>query len=128
MKIYAELIRNYKNLEIKSSKDNNYQSHCGNQDYIKGFETEESATLNIFVDPAYIGAISLNDVKGVMRVLRNFPHSIKDRETDNKSLYHSSTYAAKLDSDWEEDKKAIIEKFNKKVEEINSEIAELNAL
>lgn len=72
--------------------------HLGNQNYINSWETDSNMTLNCFVDPMDIGAVAGGD--DVMRVKAFFPHSIKSRETDNKYLYHSSTYASKKDIEW----------------------------
>lgn len=104
--------------------------HCGNQDYINGYETEGSVTLNCFVDPAEIGAIP--NCQGIIRVKSLFPYSIKNREDENRNFYHSSHYAAQKDQEWAIAKQEIIDKFNKETAEIadaaTAEAAELNEL
>jgi len=100
--------------------------HTGNQDYINGYEREDSATLNCFVDPAEIGAVACGD--DVLRVRALFPHSIKNRETDNRGLYHSSKYAEKKDAQWETIRAELAEEYKKKQEEYMKALAEKSAL
>ena len=104
--------------------------HTGNQDYINGYESEGSVTLNCFVDPAMIGAIAAGD--SVLRVKALFPHSIKNREEENRNIYHSSTYASKQDEEWSIYIKEATEKFTeeraKDNAEADSEVIELNSL
>lgn len=93
--------------------------HTGNQDYIDGWERKHNATLNCFVDPADIGAAPGD---AMIRVLRYFPHSIKNRDVDNRNIYHSSEYAAKGDARWKEYRTKAITELNKKVEEYKKSI------
>ena len=88
--------------------------HTGNQDYINGYESESTVTLNCFVDPSEIGAVAAGD--DVLRVRELFPHSVKDRETDNRNLYHSSTYAAKKDEEWAEIRRELAAAYKEKQE------------
>lgn len=99
--------------------------HTGNQTYINGWETPETVTLNCFVDPANIGAIPIHQSgpdAGVIRVKNYFPHSIKNRQVDNRNLYHSSHYAALGDKRWAELRKEAIEALNEKLEAYKKEI------
>lgn len=96
--------------------------HTGNQDYIDGWEHAGNTTLNCFVDPADIGAIPYNDVAGVLRVRKIFPESIKDREVDNRNLYHSSTYAAQSDAQWDKDRAEAIERFDGEIEALQKAV------
>lgn len=89
--------------------------HTGNQDYINGYERKDNVTLNCFVDPAEIGAVAAGD--DVFRVRALFPYSIKDRETDNRNLYHSSTYAAQKDEEWAKIRAELQADYQKKQEE-----------
>lgn len=89
--------------------------HTGNQDYINGYERENNVTLNCFVDPSEIGAVAAQD--DVFRVRALFPYSIKDRETDNKNLYHSSEYAAQKDEEWAEIRQKLQEEYQAKQED-----------
>lgn len=100
--------------------------HTGNQDYIRGYEHDTNVTLNAFVDPADIGAVACYD--DVLRVKALFPHSIKDREDDNRNMYHSSTYAAKKDAEWEEMKKEAAARFQEKQAKAEAVHAEMSAL
>jgi hypothetical protein len=77
--------------------------HAGGLCYIKGYSGE---IHNVFIDPMNIGAIP-DDQSGAMRVLEYFVHS--SLVDVNSSIYHSSTYAAKTDNDWEKLKKEHIE-------------------
>ena len=104
--------------------------HTGNQDYINSFETSGNMTLNCFVDPMNVGAVPNGE--NVFRVLALFPHSIKDRETDNRNIYHSSTYAAENDARWNVMKQEAVERFTQERDDIvadyNKSIDETNAL
>ena len=97
--------------------------HTGNQDYIDTWEREDNYTLNVFVCPSQIGVVpssswmKYGSERGVMRVKSYFPHSIKDREEANKNLYHSSTYAKKLDEEWQEEKRKIYKKLSSEYHE-----------
>lgn len=71
--------------------------HCGNQDYIRSYQTNGTVTLNIFVDPMDIGAV-VRDNTGALRVKRFFAHSIFGGT--NRSIYNSSTYAAQTDAEY----------------------------
>lgn len=72
--------------------------HIGGLRYIKNYQDEGTLTLNVFVDPMYIGGIDHNGT-GALRVLRYFPHSALDGVTQN--LYHSSKYAELTDKEYE---------------------------
>lgn len=95
--------------------------HTGNQDYINGYEHPDNVTLNCFVDPAMIGAVACGD--DVLRVKALFPHSIKDRETENKNLYHSSKYAAMKDEEWKKLCQEAVERFEAKKKELEAQLA-----
>jgi hypothetical protein len=94
--------------------------HTGNQDYINGYEKSDNVTLNCFVDPSEIGAVACYDQ--VLRVKALFPHSIKDREDDNKNLYHSSTYAAMKDLEYQKAIEEVIQKFTEKAEKLKQQV------
>lgn len=100
--------------------------HTGNQDYINGYEREDNVTLNCFIDPAEIGAVAAGD--NVLRVKSLFPHSIKDREEDNRNLYHSSEYAKKKDAEWAEIKAELDKEYTAKREEYLKKLEEASAL
>lgn len=98
--------------------------HTGNQDYINGWENDNNVTLNMLVCPSQIGAIPVTSwcggfEAGMMRVKSYFPVSIKNREDSNRNLYHSSTYAAKKDEEWEEEKNALLLEYADMVKNID---------
>jgi hypothetical protein len=79
---------------------NDYQScvpglHFGGLMYINCYSGE---IHNVFVDPMHIGAVP-DDQTGAIRCLQYFVHS--SLVGVNGSIYHSSTYAAKTDEEWE---------------------------
>lgn len=88
--------------------------HQGNQDYINHWENDQNVTLNMIVGPEDVGAVV--DSEDVLRTKRGFPESIKNRNIPNRNMYHTSTYAAKLDSEWEEEKAAAVERFQEEYE------------
>jgi hypothetical protein len=65
--------------------------HIGNLDYIAGYQSDGTATHNVFVNPMDIGAI-VNDNTGAIRCRRYFVHS--SFMGVNRSIYHSSRFAA----------------------------------
>jgi len=77
--------------------------HAGGIRYIKNFQNDDTLTLNVFIDPADIGAIT-DDGTGALRVKRYFPHSALEGMTQR--LYHSSEYAKLTDEEYA----ALIEK------------------
>ncbi len=104
---------------------NNNQScvpglHTGNFNYINHFETEDSVTIDMFVDPANIGAIPYYDAPGVLRCLAMFPYGIKSRKIENRNLYHSSKYAALNDTRWAEYKKEVMAKYDEELEALKA--------
>lgn len=95
--------------------------HIGGLKYISGYSGE---IHNIFVDPMHIGAVP-DDETGAIRCLQYFVHS--SLAGVNGSIYHSSTYAAMTDEQWNQMREdAIIEiealkaKLVKESDEINS--------
>ena len=91
--------------------------HVGNQDYISSWQRPGTVTLNCFQDPAWIGCVPYRDVAGVIRGMGVFPYSIKDREEDNRNLYHSSTYAQQANQRWAEYCDEVLDRFQEKVDE-----------
>lgn len=96
--------------------------HTGNQDYIKFWELSDNVTLECLVDPSQIGAIPTGDGNKVLRVKELQVLAIKDREVDNKNLYHSSTYAALQDKRWAEYRQEIIERYETDIAELVAKI------
>jgi hypothetical protein len=75
--------------------------HVGGLDYIRGIHEHHDNRVvhNIFVDPQYIGAVvEVENGDGAMRVKEYFVHS--SFIGPNRGLYHSSTYAAQTDEEW----------------------------
>lgn len=71
--------------------------HCGNLDYIRGYQKDDTITHNIFVDPMDIGAFT-DDGTGAIRVRRYFVHSTFN--SVNRSIYHSSMLAQVTDAEF----------------------------
>ena len=96
--------------------------HIGGLKYIAWYSGE---IHNIFVDPMHIGAVP-DDVDGAIRCKQYFVHS--SLVGVNGSIYHSSTYAAMTDAEWDNMRaKAVEEKSDTKAL-CDKEVAELNAL
>ena len=96
--------------------------HFGGLKYIAYYSGE---IHNIFVDPMHIGAVP-DDHDGAVRCLQYFVHS--SLVGVNGSIYHSSTYAAKTDEEWEEMRKEAVEAYAESKVDADKSIAELNAL
>ena len=86
--------------------------HVGGLKYIAWYSGE---IHNVFVDPMHVGAVP-DSQDGAIRCLQYFVHS--SLSGVNGSMYHSSTYAALTDEQWEEMKENIIEKFNKRSDKV----------
>jgi hypothetical protein len=84
--------------------------HCGNLDYIRGFQTDRTVTHNIFVDPMDIGAFT-DDGTGAIRVRRYFVHS--SFAGVNRGYYNSSSYAALNDAEYAKMVQEAVEAENK---------------
>lgn len=96
--------------------------HFGGLEYITYISGE---IHNIFVDPMHVGAVP-DDETGAIRCLQYFVHS--SLAGVNGSIYHSSTYAAKTDAEWEEMRKEAVLAYSESRTDAEKEIAELNAL
>lgn len=100
--------------------------HAGGRTYIKGYAGQRDAvTHEIFIDPSDIGAVT-NDGSGALRVRKYYVH--KSNAGINRSIYHSSKYAAMGDQEWEDVRKAAIEATEKKAELVALEAADTAAL
>lgn len=99
--------------------------HVGNLDYIRGYEGGDTVTHNVFVDPMHIGAIT-DDGSGALRVLEYYVHSSK--AGDNRGIYHSSTYAAMTDAQWEVMKEEAMANSEEVIKQIDDRKMELDAL
>lgn len=103
--------------------------HVGGLRYIEGFQNSQGAvTHNVLVDPMHIGAIvglgSGND--GAMRVLKYFVHSSFDGP--NRSVYHSSTYAAMTDSEYAKMVEEAVKATAMKKDELQRQLDEQKAI
>jgi len=96
--------------------------HFGGLQYINCYSGE---IHNIFVDPMHIGAVP-DDNTGAIRCLQYFVHS--SLAGVNGSIYHSSTYAAKTDQEWEEMRKEAVEAYTECMDDCQNDIIEVNAL
>lgn len=96
--------------------------HIGGLMYINCYSGE---IHNIFVDPMHIGAVPDDDT-GAIRCKQYFVHS--SLSGVNGSIYHSSSYAAMTDAEWDDMRlKAVQEKSERKAQ-CDKEVAEMNAL
>ena len=96
--------------------------HIGGLKYIAYYSGE---IHNIFVDPMHIGAVPC-DADGAIRCKQYFVHS--SLAGVNGSIYHSSSYAAMTDAEWDDMRaKAVQEKAERKAQ-CDREVAEINAL
>lgn len=71
--------------------------HAGNLDYIRGYQKSDTVTHNVFIDPMHVGAVT-DDGSGALRVLSYFVYG--SFQGVNRSIYHSSTYAAVTDEEF----------------------------
>jgi hypothetical protein len=103
--------------------------HCGNLDYIRGFQRPDTVTHNIFVDPMDIGAFT-GDGTGAIRVRRYFVHS--SFAGVNRGYYNSSRYAALNDAEYAKMVQEAIQAENaaatKAAEEAAANIKQVNLL
>ena len=96
--------------------------HFGGLKYISGYSGE---IHNIFVDPMHIGAIP-DDETGAVRCLQYFVHS--SLAGVNGSIYHSSTYAAMTDAEWDKMREEAIMEYMEekdKLQQIKNELKSL---
>lgn len=96
--------------------------HIGGLKYISGYSGE---IHNIFVDPMHIGAVP-DDETGAIRCLQYFVHS--SLAGVNGSIYHSSSYAAMTDAEWDKMREQAINEINELRKKLNSDTEELQAL
>ena len=86
--------------------------HVGGLKYIAWYTGE---IHNVFIDPMHVGAVpDSND--GAIRCLQYFVHS--SLAGVNGSMYHSSTYAALTDEQWEEMKDELIEESTSRLDKV----------
>jgi hypothetical protein len=96
--------------------------HIGGLKYIACYSGE---IHNIFVDPMHIGAVP-DDNTGAIRCLEYFVHS--SLAGVNGSIYHSSTYAAMTDEQWEDMRIEAVTEYSECKESCDKNVAELNAI
>jgi hypothetical protein len=73
----------------------------------------------------HVGAVPC-DEDGAIRCKQYFVHS--SLAGVNGSIYHSSTYAAKTDAEWEEMRNEAVEAYSECKVSCDKDVAELNAL
>ena len=96
--------------------------HIGGLKYIAYYSGE---IHNIFVDPMHIGAVP-DDNDGAIRCKQYFVHS--SLVGVNGSIYHSSTYAAMTDAEWDDMRSKSVQAKSDYKAQCDKEVAELNAL
>ena len=96
--------------------------HIGGLKYIAYYSGE---IHNIFVDPMHIGAVPC-DTDGAIRCKQYFVHS--SLAGVNGSIYHSSSYAALTDAEWDQMRAEAVQYKSEVKTQGDREVAELNAL
>lgn len=96
--------------------------HFGGLKYISGYGGE---IHNVFVDPMHIGAVP-DDSTGAIRCLQYFVHS--SLAGVNGSIYHSSTYAAMTDAEWDTMREEAVNAFREEQIKLQQQQDELNTL
>jgi len=96
--------------------------HVGGLKYISWYSGE---IHNVFIDPMHIGAVP-DDEDGAIRCLQYFVHS--SLAGVNGSMYHSSSYAAQTDAEWDSMRAEAVQAKSECKEACDKETAELNAL
>ena len=96
--------------------------HIGGLMYINCYSGE---IHNIFVDPMHIGAVP-DDETGAIRCKQYFVHS--SLVGVNGSIYHSSSYAAMTDAEWDEMRIEAVEARAIVKAQCDREVAEINSL
>ncbi len=94
-------------------------------DYIRGFQDSGTVTHNTFVDPFDIGAIT-NDGSGALRVRKYYTHS--STIGINRSIYHSSNFAAMNDMEWDDLRKEAIKASQEQAKKAEAAAVETAAL
>jgi hypothetical protein len=96
--------------------------HLGGLKYIAFYSGE---IHNVFVDPMHIGAIPC-DEDGAIRCKQYFVHS--SLAGVNGSIYHSSSYAALTDAEWDDMRAQAVQEKSERKAQCDREVAEINAL
>lgn len=96
-----------------------------NRDYIAGYQNSGTVTHDTFVDPADIGAIT-DDGSGALRVRRYYTY--RSNAGINRSIYHSSKFAAMTDLEWDDFRAKAIKESEAKAEKAKELAAETAAL
>lgn len=89
--------------------------HCGNLDYIANYQQPGTATHDILVDPMHIGGFS-GSGDGALVTKEYFVS--RYFQGVNRSLYHSSTYAAWTDALFAQSVQEVVAKEAKQAEEV----------
>mgnify|MGYP003144350108 FL=1 len=96
--------------------------HIGGLKYISFYSGE---IHNIFADPMHVGAVP-DDVDGAIRCKQYFVHS--SLSGVNGSIYHSSTYAAMTDSEWDAMRQEAVKEKAAEKAQCDKDVAEINSL
>ena len=105
--------------------------HCGGLNYISGFQNgQDAVTHNIFVDPMDIHTVAINPTgtgnDGAMTVKRYFVYGTF--KGVNKSIYHSSSYAAITDAEYATIVKEAVEANAMNKKELDEQLESATAL
>lgn len=100
--------------------------HAGGRTYIQGYTNYTGAvTHEVFICPSDLGAVT-DDGSGALRVLKYYVH--KSNAGINRSIYHSSKYAAMTDAEWDTIREEAIKATEAKAEETKLAAEETAAL
>lgn len=103
--------------------------HCGNLNYIRGYQGEGTVTHEVFIDPSDIARFT-NEEDGAVVVRRYFVH--KSFAGVNKQIYYSSSYARMTDTEYEQYLTKAIEETGKQLNDAEQaaqqKLDELSAL
>lgn len=118
-------LENWSQVDCNDSRSCVKGLHCGNLDYIKGYQSQGTETHQVFVDPMNIGAFT-NDGSGAIRVLEYFVY--KSFAGPNRGIYHSSKYAAQTDKAFEASLEEAVAKYAEDEAARQERLAEKHAL
>ncbi len=101
--------------------------HVGNLDYIGTYQTDQTVTHNVFVDPAHIHTVNPNGHgDGALTCIEYFVHS--SFKGQNKTLYNSSEYAKFHDEEYVKYLNEVVKASAMKKEEVDQFESEAKSL
>lgn len=122
---YAHRLESWSQVNCDDSSSCVKGLHCGNLDYIRGYQKSGTVTHYTFVDPMHIGAFT-DDGSGAIRVLEYYTYASFVGVT--KSIYHSSSYAKQTDEAYAELFAEAAKISQEKAEAVSDRLYELDAI